>query len=180
MTDGTYITFLMLHNRLKHLQQLKKYDIDTCSRPNSNCNNLLRQWELWKWHKSIKFYLIHGSPKFSITQEEVSSIRNTKLSDLKGAPNDGFLLNVLKSLFRLPIVLLRPLDMHSKRCCEICNCSFMLGEPEGFWNYEGFSVIFPKILGAIARFTKVRIFLIPLSIKILNPKILGFFFSYEN
>ena len=40
MTDGTYITYLILHNRLKHLEQLKKYDIDTCSRPNSNCNNL--------------------------------------------------------------------------------------------------------------------------------------------
>ena len=52
----------------------------------------------------------------------------------------------------------------------------MPGEPEAFWNYEGFSVIFPKILGAIARFTKARIFFIPLSIKILNPEILGCLF----
>ena len=104
MTDGTYITYLILHNRLKHLEQLKKYDIDTCSRPNSNCNNLLRQWELCKWHKSIKFYLIHvmASPKFSITHEEFSPIRNTKLSDIKGAPIDGFLLNALKSLLGYP------------------------------------------------------------------------------
>ena len=178
MTDGTYITYLILHNRLKHLEQLKKYDIDTCSRPNSNCNILLRQWELCKWHKSIKFYLIHvmGSPKFSITHGEFSSIRNTKLSDIKGAPIDGFLLSALKNLFRLPTVLFRSLEMHSKRCYKICIHSVMPGEPEAFWNYEGFGVIFPKILGANASFTKVIIFLIPLSIKILNPEILGFLF----
>ena len=51
------------------------------------------------------------------------------------------------------------------------------GEPDrGFRNYEGFTDIFPKILGAIARSTKVRIFLIPLSIKFFNPEILGFLF----
>ena len=39
-------------------------------------------------------------------------------------------------------------------------------------------MIFPKILDAIYRFTKVRIFVIPISITFLNPKILGFLF-YE-
>ena len=43
-----------------------------------------------------------ASPKFSITHEEFSSIRNTKLSDIKGAPIDGFLLNALKSLLGYP------------------------------------------------------------------------------
>ena len=43
-------------------------------------------------------------------------------------------------------------------------CSVILGELESFRNYKGLSMIFPKILGAIFRFTKVRIFLIPLSI----------------
>ena len=66
--------------------------------------------------------------------------------------------------------------MHSKRRYKICTCSVILGELEYLQNYEGFSVIFPKILDAIERFTNVRIFLIPLSITFLNPKILGFLF----
>ena len=90
-----------------------------------------------------------------------------------GVHNDGFLLNELKSLFRLSF---RSLEMHSKRRYKICICSVMLGKPEVFRNYEGFSVTFPKIVGAMVLFTKVRIFLIPLSIQFLNPKILGFLF----
>ena len=38
------------------------------------------------------------------------------------------------------------------------------------------SVLFPKIVDAIERFTKVRIFNISLSITLLNSKILGFLF----
>ena len=68
--------------------------------------------------------------------------------------------------------------MHSKRRYKICTCSVILGELESLRNYEGFSVIFPKILDAIKRVTKVRIFLVPLSITPvpLNSKILGFLF----
>ena len=51
-----------------------------------------------------------------------------------------------------------------------------IGELEAFRNYKRFSVLFPKILDAIERFTKVRIFLIPLSLTFLNPKILVFLF----
>ena len=54
--------------------------------------------------------------------------------------------------------------MHSKRRYKICVCSVVLGELESFRNYKGFSIIFPQILDAIQRITKVRIFLIPLSI----------------
>ena len=54
--------------------------------------------------------------------------------------------------------------MHSKRRYEICVCSVVLGEIESFRNYKGFSIIFPQILDAIQRITKVQIFLIPLSI----------------
>ena len=52
---------------------------------------------------------------------------------------------------------------------KICICPVILGKPECFRNYKGFSI------------TKVRIFLIPLSLSItfLNPKILGFVFYYE-
>ena len=42
------------------------------------------------------------------------------------------------------------------------------------------SIIFPKILDAISRITKVRRFLISLSIAFLSPKILGFLFSTKN
>ena len=55
-------------------------------------------------------------------------------------------------------------------------CSVILGELESFQNYKGFRIIFPKILGVIQHFTKVRIFLIPLSITFWNPKILVFLF----
>ena len=54
--------------------------------------------------------------------------------------------------------------MHSKLRYKICVCSVILGELESFRNYKGFSIIFPQILDAIQRITKVRIFLIPLSI----------------
>ena len=67
--------------------------------------------------------------------------------------------------------------MHSKRRYKICTCSVILGELESLRNYEGFSVIFPKInYDAIKRVTKMRIFLVPLSITLLNSKILGFLF----
>ena len=67
--------------------------------------------------------------------------------------------------------------MHSEVRYKICICSVILGELESFRNYKGFSIIFPKILDAIQRFTKVKIFLIPLSITFLNPKILASIYS---
>ena len=42
---------------------------------------------------------------------------------------------------------------------------------KSFRNYKGLSIICLKILDAILSFTKVRIFLIPLSIEFSNPKI---------
>ena len=76
-----------------------------------------------------------------------------------------------KTLFRLSRVpLIRSLEKHSKRRYKILFCSAILGELESFQNYKGFSISFPKILGAIYRFPKVRIFLIALSITFQNPK----------
>ena len=66
--------------------------------------------------------------------------------------------------------------MHSKQRFKICICS-VTGELESFRIYKGFRIIFPKILLAILGIRKVRIFLIPLSMTVLNPKILGFLFS---
>ena len=96
-----------------------------------------------------------------------------------GAPSDGFLLNPLKTLFRLSRVLL-DLHMHSKRRYKICICSVILGQPESFPNYKGLSIIFPKILDAIWRDTKVGHFQIPLSIPFLNSQISCFLFSMKN
>ena len=101
----------------------------------------------------------------------------------QGAPNDRFLLNALKTLFSVPRVLL---DL--QKCILSCAIKFVsvrliLGELESFRNYKGFSIIFPQILDAIQRITKVRIFLIPLSITYsayLNPKILAFLFLTKN
>ena len=49
---------------------------------------------------------------------------------------------------------------------KICICSVILREFEAFRKFKGYSVIFPKSL----------IFLIPLSITFLNPKLLGVLF----
>ena len=62
--------------------------------------------------------------------------------------------------------------MHCKRRYKICIFSVILGALEAFRNYKGFQ----KILDAIERFTKVKMFLIPLFITYLNPKILGYLF----
>ena len=66
--------------------------------------------------------------------------------------------------------------MHSKGGYKICICLVILGELEAFQNYKDFmQFYFPEHfrVNCIERFTKVRIFLFPLSIKFLNPKILG-------
>ena len=70
--------------------------------------------------------------------------------------------------------------MHSKRRYKVCICLVILGEIGSFRNYKGFRIILPKILDAIQRITKVRIFLTPLSSIFLDPKILGFFFCKKN
>ena len=59
---------------------------------------------------------------------------------------------------------------------KICICSVILRDFKNFLNYKNFSFTFPKILVAIYGFTNLRIFLTPISITFLNPKILGFLF----
>ena len=70
----------------------------------------------------------------------------------------------------------RSLGMYSKWRYKICLYSVILREFEAFRNFKGYSVIFPKSLDVIERFTKVIIFLISFSITFLNPKVLGFLF----
>ena len=71
---------------------------------------------------------------------------------------------------------IRSLEMYSKWHYKICLYSVILQELEDFRNFKGYSVIFPKSLDVIEIFTRVIIFLIPLSITFLNPKILRFLF----
>ena len=66
-----------------------------------------------------------------------------------GAPNDGFVLNTLKTLFRLSSVAFRCLEMNSKPRYKICVCSVIPGERESFRDYQVFSIIFPNILDAM-------------------------------
>ena len=60
------------------------------------------------------------------------------------------------------------LEMHSKRRYKICICSVILGERNS--KLQGLEYYFPKILDAIWRITKVRNFLLSLSIAFLSPK----------
>ena len=52
-----------------------------------------------------------------------------------GVPNDGFLLNTLKTLFDAISDTFRSLEMHSKRRYKICICSVILRELDSFRNY---------------------------------------------
>ena len=52
---------------------------------------------------------------------------------ISGAPNDGFLLNTLKTLFKQAIQsTFGALEMHSKWRCKICMHSLILGELGSF------------------------------------------------
>ena len=82
-----------------------------------------------------------------------------------GAPNGGFLPNALKTLFQTIQSTLRPLQIHSKRRYKISICSIFLGKLDTFFQKsKGFNIIFAKILNAIQRFAKKKIFLISLSV----------------
>ena len=52
---------------------------------------------------------------------------NERVRCIPGAPMDDFLLNTLKTLFRLSRVF-----SHPKRCDKICICSVIPGEFESF------------------------------------------------
>ena len=82
----------------------------------------------------------------------------------------------IENTFSLIQSTFKSLEMHSKRRYKSCFCLVVLGQLESFRNHLGPQHILPKILDAILGFTKVRIFLIPLSISFSNPKILDFLF----
>ena len=98
------------------------------------------------------------------------------LAPLTGSPNDGVLLNALKTLFRLSSVLSNLQKCILSGAIKVVSVRSSQGNLNLFEITQGLSIIFPKILDAILGFTKVRLFLIPVSIAVSNPKILDFFF----
>ena len=88
----------------------------------------------------------------------------------RGAPNDGFLLNTLKTLFRLSRVLL---DFWKRILrYKICTCSVILVEIWVFSKLQGLHYYFPENFRRnLTYYASEKIFLIPLSITNLNPKI---------
>ena len=112
-----------------------------------------------------------GTTRNKLCKRPVSVILHKRLRPT-GAPNDGF----LQSTFRYR-------EMHFKRgYLEICICYIILGELESFRNYEGFSIFFPENVRCNLTYHEGEnlIFLIPLSITFLNPRILGFLFWTKN
>ena len=120
------------------------------------------------------------SVPFVLTDHFELGLSQTGYGYLSGAPNDDFLLNTLKTFFQAIQSSFRFLEIHSKRRYKLCIRSIILGHFESFRNFKGFSIIFPKVLDAVYRFTKVGIFLIPTSITFLSPKILYFLFLRKN
>ena len=97
---------------------------------------------------------------------------------LRGTPNDGFLLNALKTLLRLSRVLS---DLQE---CILSGAIKFVSVRSSKDNLSLFettraSYYFPENLDAILSFTKVRIFLIPLLIAFLNPSQVSFFYEKQ-
>ena len=86
----------------------------------------------------------------------------------------------VKNIFQAIQSSFRFLEIHSKGRYKLCIRSIILGHFESFRNFKGFIIIFQKVLDAVYRLTKVRIFLIPTSITFLSPKILDFLFLRKN
>ena len=94
-----------------------------------------------------------------------------------GVSNGGFLLNTLKTLFRLSRVLNRYLEMHSKWRYKICICLVILGQLKSLRNYKGFSIIFPlKFSTQLNVLRKSESSSYSSLHQFLNPKMLGFLF----
>ena len=101
-----------------------------------------------------------------------------RLAPLTGSPNDGVLLNALKTLFRLSSVLSNLQKCILSGAIKVASVRSSQGNLNLFEMTYGLSMIFPKILDAILGFTKVRIFLIPLFIVFFES--LGFLFTKKN
>ena len=70
-------------------------------------------------------------------------------------PKDGFPPEYVENTFQAIQSTFRSLEMHSKRRYKIV-ISSVIREFKSFRNYKGFSITFPKILGAILDFNSRR------------------------
>ena len=115
----------------------------------------------------------------NLRKSQVTRKKNSEY--LRGTPNDGFLLNALKTLFGLSRVLLDLQKYILSGAIKFISVRPCLGQLESFRNYQGFTDYFPENFTAIHRFYESEIFLIPpLPIAFWIPKILGFPFSAKN
>ena len=108
---------------------------------------------LWDFKIQTDHHLDHNRPDIVVLEKASSLVPNHRRGmsfwypncRKTGAPNDGFLLRTLKTLFSLARVLsvLYDLEMHSKRGYKICIFSVILGELESFRNFmQGFEYYF--------------------------------------
>ena len=129
--------------------------------------------QLW----TISTYGIRLMRNLIVSDFQLRDGKQHNLAPLTGSPNDGVLLNALKTLFRLSSALSNLQKCILSGAIKVVSVRSSQGNLNLFEITYGLSMIFPKILDAILGFTKVRIFLIPLSIAFSNPR---FPFSTKN
>ena len=111
------------------------------------------EWQEWKWWNDPFFEL-----RIKIWTSLAQHRQADKVCEIYRGNQWRFPPKCIENTFQAIQNTFRSLEMHSKQRCKICICSFILGQLEFFRNYKRFSIIFPKILDAILRFTKVNIF----------------------
>ena len=89
-------------------------------------NSQVKEWRNYDEAKRVMF---HKSNKWDAAEDILcrESTSGVQKYHQPGAPNDGFLLNTLKTLFTF-----RYLEMYSKQRYKICICSAILDELESF------------------------------------------------
>ena len=89
-------------------------------------NSQVKEWRNYDEAKRVMF---HKSNKWDAAEDILcrESTSGVQKHHQPGAPNDGFLLNTLKTLFTF-----RCLEMYSRQRYKICICSAILGELESF------------------------------------------------
>ena len=89
-------------------------------------NSQVKEWRNYDEAERVMF---HKSNKWDAAEDILcrESTSGVQKHHQPGAPNDGFLLNTLKTLFTF-----RCLEMYSKQRYKICICSAILGELESF------------------------------------------------
>ena len=136
----------------------------------------MRKHSLKRQIWTISNYLIRLMRNLIVSDFQMRDGKQHNLAPLTGSPNDGVLLNALKTLFRLSSVLSNLQKCILSGAIKVVSVRSSQGNLNLFEITQGLSIIFPKILDAILGFTKVRIFLIPVSIAVSNRKILDFLF----